>query len=175
MMIRYVIEAVARDGNAALEVSLLPDGSLDDGSVRMLREVGEWMRVNGEAIYGSRAWSVPGEGEMIAGSLKMLPGGKLGKRHAEFVFGPQDFRFVVGRDGALYAFALAVPEPGAIVRIASLGADSKLLGYPIKKIALLGHSDKLKWKQAGDALEITYPAGVAARTAAVFRITTRLR
>ena len=30
MMIRYVIEAVARDGNAAICVSPLPDGSLDE-------------------------------------------------------------------------------------------------------------------------------------------------
>jgi hypothetical protein len=90
MMIRYLIEAVARDGNAALAISLLPDGSLDEGSARMLREVGEWMSVNGNAIYGSRAWKVPGEGEMIAGELKKLPGGKLGKKHAEFAFGPRD-------------------------------------------------------------------------------------
>jgi alpha-L-fucosidase len=173
MMIRYIIEAVARDGNAALAISLLPDGSLDEGSLRMLRDVGKWMRVNGEAIYGSRAWSVPGEGEKAAGGLKMLPGGKLGKAHAEFVFGPKDFRFVVGRDSAIYAFALAVPEPGAIVRIASLGAGARLLDHPIEQVALLGHSGKLKWKQAGDALEITYPAGVAARTAVVFRVTTR--
>jgi alpha-L-fucosidase len=175
MMIRYIIETVSRDGNAAIAVSLLPDGSLDDGSLRMLREVGKWMHVNGEAIYGSRAWKVPGEGEKVAGALKMLPGGKLGKSHAEFAFGPQDFRFVVGRDGALYAFALAVPEPGAIVRITSLGADSQLLGHPIEKIALLGHIGKLKWKQEKDALEITYPTGIAARIVVVFRVTTRLR
>jgi alpha-L-fucosidase len=175
MMIRYIIEAVARDGNAALAVSLLPDGSLDAGSVRMLREVGEWMRVNGDAVYGSHAWSVPGEGEMVAGALKMLPGGKLGKRHAEFLFGPQDFRFVVGRDGALYAFALAVPDPGATVRIKSLGKSSNLLGSPIKKVTLLGHMGRLNWKQAGDRLEISYPTGVSARTAVVFRVTTRLR
>ena len=34
MMIRYVIEAVARDGNAAVCISILPDGSLDEGSLR---------------------------------------------------------------------------------------------------------------------------------------------
>ncbi len=143
--------------------------------MRMLREVGKWMHVNGEAIYGSRAWKVPGEGEKVAGALKMVPGGKLTKAHAEFACGPQDFRFVEGRDGALYAFAFAVPEPGAIVRITSLGADAKLLGHPIKKIALLGHIGRLKWKQEKDALEITRPTGVAAKTAIVFRVTTRLR
>jgi alpha-L-fucosidase len=146
MMIRYLIEAVARDGNAALAISLLPDGSLDEGSARMLREVGEWMSVNGNAIYGSRAWKVPGEGEMVAGELKMLPGGKLGKQHADFAFGPQDFRFVVGRDGALYAFALAVPGRGTTVRITSLGADAKLLDSTISKVTLLGHRGAMETK-----------------------------
>jgi alpha-L-fucosidase len=171
MMIRYVIETVARDGNAAIAVSLLPDGSLDEGSVRMLREVGNWMRVNGEAIHGSRAWRLPGEGESVAGALKMLPGGKLGKKHAEFQFGPRDFRFVVGRDGALYAFALAVPKPGDIVRIRSLGRDARLLDSPIEKVTLLGHTGKLRWNQKSDGLEITYP-DMAAKTAIVFRVAT---
>jgi alpha-L-fucosidase len=169
MMIRYVIETVARDGNAAIAVSLLPDGSLDDGSVRMLREVGDWMRVNGEAIHGSRAWRLPGEGEMVAGTLKMLPGGKLGKKHAEFQFGPRDFRFVVGRDGALYAFALAVPNPGDVLSIKSLGRDARLLESPIEKVTMLGHTGKLRWSQKSDGLEITYP-DVAAKTAVVFRV-----
>ena len=170
MMIRYVIEAVARDGNAALAISLQPDGSLDDGSAQMLREMGEWMRVNGEAIYGSRAWAIPAEGQLVDGKLRMLPGGKLGRKHAEFAFGPQDFRFVVGRDGALYAFTLAVPAPGATVKINSLGADAKLLHSRIKAVSLLGYSSTLRWEQKANSLEITYPTDMAAKTAVVFRV-----
>ena len=86
MMIRYIIEAIARDGNAALCISILPDGSLDEGSLKMLKEVGVWMRRNGEAVYGSHAWTIPGEGEIVNGKLKMLPGGELGRKHAEFKF-----------------------------------------------------------------------------------------
>lgn len=170
MMIRYVIEAVARDGNAALSIALLPDGSLDEGSARMLHEVGDWMRVNGSAIYGSRAWKVPGEGEIVAGRLKQLPGGKLGQIHAEFTFGPQDFRFVEGSDGAVYVFALAVPEPGATVRIQSLGVEAGLLDSRISEVTMLGHSRPLRWRQRARALEIEYPRGVAAKTAVVFRL-----
>jgi alpha-L-fucosidase len=170
MMIRYVIEAVARDGNAALAISLQPDGSLDDGSAQMLREMGEWMRVNGDAIYGSRAWAISGEGQLVDGKLRMLPGGKLGQKHAEFAFGPQDFRFVVGRDGALYAFTLSVPAPGATVKINSLGADAKLLLSRITAVSLLGYSSTLRWEQKGNSLEITYPTDMAAKTAVVFRV-----
>jgi hypothetical protein len=89
---------------------------------------------------------------------------------AEFAFGPQNFRFVVGRDGALYAFALAVPERGTTVRITSLGADAKLLDSPIAKVTLLGHRDGVRWKQKAGALEIDYPRDMLANTAVVFRV-----
>lgn len=170
MMIRYIIEAVARDGNACICISLLPDGSLDEGSREMLREVGVWMRRNGEAVYGSRAWKIPGEGEMVNGKLKMLPGGKLERRHANFKFGPQDFRFTIGKDGALYAFCMTVPAPGAELKIKSLGTDAKYLGQSVKSVKLLGHDGELQWKQEADGLIITCPAEMPFATAVVFRI-----
>jgi alpha-L-fucosidase len=170
MMIRYITEAASRDGNAAICISLLPDGSLDDGSRKMLREVGVWMRRNGEGIYGSHAWKIPGEGEMVNGKLKQLPGGGLRKHHAEFKFSPQDFRFTVGKNGALYAFCLNVPAPGAELKIKSLGTDAKHFGQPVKSVKLLGHERELKWKQEADGLAITCPAEMPFATAVAFRI-----
>ena len=61
------------------------------------------MTINGEAVYGSKAWHTLGEGEMEDGKLKKLPGGALGKRQADFRFTPQDIRFTIGNDGNLYA------------------------------------------------------------------------
>ncbi|MBQ8241884.1 MAG: alpha-L-fucosidase, partial [Bacteroidaceae bacterium] len=51
MMIHLIIEAVSRDGNAAINICLRPDGSIEDDCVKMLEEVGEWMAINGEAVY----------------------------------------------------------------------------------------------------------------------------
>lgn len=134
MMIRYIIEAIARDGNAAVCISILPDGSLDEGSKKMLKEVGVWMRRNGEAVYGSRAWSIPGEGEIIDGKLKMLPGGGLGRKQADFKFDTHDFRFTVGKNGALYAFCMVVPDNKSVVKIKSLSNTSKYLPKQIKNV-----------------------------------------
>lgn len=168
-VIHYLLEQVARDGNAAICISPLPDGSLDDGSIRMLKEIGAWMRINGQGIYGSKAWRVLGEGEN--GKLRTLPGGSIGKRQAEFRFGPADFRFTVGKDGALYAFSMAVPEPGSEIRIASLGAAANLLGKPVGAVSLLGHQGApLRWKQEADALVISAPASMPFATAVAFRI-----
>jgi alpha-L-fucosidase len=170
MMIRYIIEAIARDGNAAICISILPNGSLDEGSQKMLKEVGVWMRRNGEAVYGSHAWTIPGEGEIVNGKLKMLPGGALNKKHAEFKFDSQDFRFTVGKNGALYAFCMTVPAAGTQLKIKSVGTDAKYLDKPVQSVKLLGYRGKLNWKQEADGLVITCPVKMPYETSVVFKI-----
>jgi len=170
MMIRYIIEAIARDGNAALCISILPDGSLDKGSMKMLKEVGTWMSRNGEAVYGSHAWTIPGEGEQVNGKLKMLPGGALNRKHAEFKFDAHDIRFTVGKNGSFYAFCMNVPTPGMQLKIKSLGANAKYFIKTIKDVELLGYNGKLQWKLEADGLAITCPEKMPFATSVVFKI-----
>jgi alpha-L-fucosidase len=170
-LILYMLEIVSRDGDYAVNVSLRPDGSLDEGSRRMLGEVGAWMRVNGEAIYGSRAWVKLGEGVVDAkGELRTLPSGQLGKEQADFQFGPRDFRFTQGADGAVYAFALAVPKPGERVKIVSLGTGAGLLGHPVRSVRMLGWAGRLRWRQGMDGLEIVAPQRLPSGIAVAFRV-----
>lgn len=171
MMIRFIIEACCRDGNAALNICLRPDGSIDDECVRMLEEVGAWLETNGEAIYGSRAWTELGEGEMIDGKLKKLPGGGLNKRHADFKFSTKDFRYTVGKNNALYAMCMTVPQRGEEIIMTLLGKGASNLDKPIKKVTLLGYDGNLKWSQTGGGLKITYPKDFdTAASAVTFRI-----
>lgn len=170
MMIRYIIEAISRDGNAALSIAILPDGSLDDGCIKMLKEVGAWMRRNGEAVYGSHAWKIPGEGILVDGKLRQLPGGALNRKQSEFKFESQDFRFTVGKNGSLYAFCMIVPESGTQLRIHSLGKDAKMFDEQVKNVKLLGSNEKLKWKQEADALVVTCPETTSYSTSIVFKI-----
>ncbi len=167
MMIRFLIESVARDGNAALNICLRPDGSIEDDCVKMLEEVGEWMSINGDAIYGSHAWHTLGEGTMDNGKLRKLPGGGLGKRHADFKFSSEDFRFTVGKDGALYAFSMTVPDSGEVLKIKSLASGKS---DSVKRVTLLGCSDKVKFSQKKDALEIHCPDMSKFKTSLVFKI-----
>lgn len=170
MLIRYIIEAIARDGNACINISILPDGTLDEGSQQMLKEVGVWMRRNGEAVYGSKAWTIPGEGEIINNKLKMLPGGALNKKHAEFKFDEHDFRFTVGKNNALYAFCMTVPKPGTSLTIKSLGTNTGNFNKQIKKVSLLGSKKKLKWKQGPEGLTIVCPSKMPFETSIVFKV-----
>ena len=166
-MIRFIIEAICRDGNAALNIPMRPDGSIEEACVTMLEEVGRWMQVNGEAVYGSKAWHTLGEGETVGGQLKKLPGGGLGRRHADFQFNAQDIRFTVGKNGSLYAFCMKSPEGGQEVAIKSMGKNTL---KKVKKVALLGYDGRLKWRQRADALVITAPATLPSQTAVVFKV-----
>jgi alpha-L-fucosidase len=170
-LILYMLEIVSRDGSYAVNIPLRPDGSLDPECLRTLEQVGAWMKINGEGIYGSKAWVKLGEGVKDAdGKLRTLPGGALGQKQADFQFGPTDFRFTVGKDGAIYAFALAVPQPGAKVTILSLGSDAGLLPGHIHSVSLLGSRKRLIWTQYPGGLVIECPAKMPSQIAVAFKI-----
>lgn len=169
-VIRCLLEYVSCDGSYAVCVSQQPDGSLDEGSRKMLEEIGDWLRVNGEAIYGSKAWVTFGEGSDDTGNIKTLPEGKLGSKQADFQFTPNDFRFTVGKDGSLYAFCLTVPDAGSQLKIKSLGTHSTSTHKPIQSVSMLGGSEKVAWKQTPDGLKIDLPEKLSAKYVLGFKI-----
>lgn len=179
MVIRALLEYMARGGNYTVCISLTPDGDLDAGNQRLLREVGAWLRINGEGIYDSTGWRIIGEGATVVDAnrtnqpprLKTPPGGGgMGQAHADFTFSEQDFRFTVGKDGSHYAWCMTLPKPGATLRIKSLGTDAKLLDGPIKSVTLLGSKAKLDWNQTADGLVIQYPKSSKLKMAVGFKI-----
>lgn len=53
-LVRILMEVVAKGGNLALNVGPQPDGRLPKGAVRGMKELGDWMKKYGEAVYGTR-------------------------------------------------------------------------------------------------------------------------
>lgn len=54
-LIRNLIRIAARGGNYLLNIGPKPDGTFPEESVERLEKIGKWMKVNGEAIYGTEA------------------------------------------------------------------------------------------------------------------------
>lgn len=152
-VIRFVVEAVSRDGNAALNVCLNPEGEIDSLCVEMLEQVGRWMDANGEAIYGSYAWTTLGEG--ADGQINTLRGGFLNHTQMEQPFSLSDIRYTVGKDGSLYAITMAIPEKGDIITLRSLGSDA--LGEQVQAVEMLGSDAPVAFGQGSDSLTLIVP------------------
>ncbi len=64
-IIEKLVDIVSKGGNYLLNIGPGPDGELDPNAYLRLREIGTWMKVNGEAIYSSRMYKVFKEGDSI--------------------------------------------------------------------------------------------------------------
>jgi alpha-L-fucosidase len=54
-LIRNLVDIASKGGNFLLNVGPTAEGEFPQESIHILSEMGKWMRVNGEAIYGSKA------------------------------------------------------------------------------------------------------------------------
>jgi alpha-L-fucosidase len=157
-MVHYLIDNVSKNGYLLLNVGPKPDGTLPEESKDILRGVGAWLKINGEAIFGSRCWTTYGEGP-----TQIKKGGAFNEDEG-FVFGPQDVRFTL-KGNALYAIVLG--WPGEQVTIRSLQVI-----YPneIQSIRMLGTDQELKWSLSENGLTIQAPDKKPCEHAYVFKI-----
>jgi alpha-L-fucosidase len=157
-VIRMLADIVSKNGNLLLNVALYPDGSLPPESQTLVNELAPWMRVNAEAIHGTRPWVVHGEGptETAAGAFK---------ESAEYT--AQDIRFTT-KGASLYAITLG--EPGGAVAIKSLGRLAGLERRAVRNVRLLGVPQPLKFQQTDTALVIELPQRLPTGHASAFRI-----
>lgn len=149
-IILNLIDIVSKNGNLLLNIGPKGDGSIPEGDRKILQEVGAWLNVNGEGIYGSRSWKKAAEGptEEKAGMFtdQSCP-----------VYTEQDFRFTV-KGGCLYAFALKYPENGKLVLRSfreSEDFQKDLFQGIIEDISILGFSEKPEWHRDREGLHIT--------------------
>ena len=145
-IILSLIDIVSKNGNLLLSIPIRGDGTIDDLEVKFLENLGKWMEINGEGIYGTRPWKVYGEGPT------KVKAGMFNESDLED-FSNEDIRFTSKSD-TLYAFMMNCSE-SKVANIKSLGKHSDLInGQKIEKIKLLGSENKLEWKQTNDSLII---------------------
>ncbi len=164
LILTEFVDIVAKNGCLLLNIGPKADGTIPEKEAEILREIGAWLKVNGEAIYGSRPWKIHGEGptETVEGHLS---------EQRNEPMGPEDIRFTT-KGPTLYATALGLAEDEWTIE--SLRAGSEHLGgRTVSQVRLLGHDGDLAWSQRPDALAIQSPESSAARHAYVFKVTLR--
>lgn len=158
-----LVDIVSKNGCLLLNVGPRADGTISQEVQDILLGIGEWLQVNGEAIYDTRPWRIFGEGP-----TEVHTGDMTDNRNESFT--AQDIRFTTKGD-ALYATCLAWPEEGN-VDIASLGKAS-LSGIEIADVAMLGTSESLEWHQDEGHLRIAAPSEKPCGHAFVYKIILR--
>lgn len=53
-LIHYMVKAASLNANFLLNVGPMPDGTIQPEFVSTLKEMGDWMKINGQSIYGTR-------------------------------------------------------------------------------------------------------------------------
>jgi len=63
-VVDYLVDIVSKNGNLLLNIGPRADGTIPEVMQNCLLRVGEWLRVNGEAIYGTRPWEHYKDGDV---------------------------------------------------------------------------------------------------------------
>ena len=158
-IVHQLIDIVSKNGNLLLNIGPRSDGTIPDEVQQVLRDVGGWMKVNGEAIYGTRPWKLYGEGptQVAAGAFhdsQTQP------------YTAQDFRFTTKGD-TLYAIEMGWPANGeAVIQSLAISAGTQR----VQSVEVLGSDAKLTFEQRTDGLHIQLPQPAAGKYAFAFRI-----
>ena len=126
-LIRIFIDIVSKNGNLLLNVGPMADGTIPEIQKKCLLDLGNWLTVNGEAIYGTRPWE-----------------------HAESItLDGIEVRYTQNQE-ALYVILLDKPKENKLT-VKSLRIEKN------SHIKLLGQEVNLDWKQEGENLTISIP------------------
>ncbi len=130
-IVHELVDIVSKRGNLLLNIPPRPNGELDPEVVKLLKSIGQWLEVNGEAIYETRPWEVYGEGPSVETQQNL----NLHAQVPDINYSAEDVRYTRSKDGkTLNVFVLGWPEEDltlqqVVINKAGSNTNVKLLGY----------------------------------------------
>jgi alpha-L-fucosidase len=129
-LVHMLVDIVSKGGNLLLNIGPSPEGTWYDEAYARLEELGEWMAVNGEAIYNSRPVAPYKEGKVCLTRQK---------------------------DGTIYAVYLGgdnEQSPPSKISLSSIAPARDA------DISMLGVDGTLEWEQVGEGFVVEIPNSV---------------
>ena len=146
-----IIDMTARGGYYFMSLTPMGDGSIPPREKEICAEIGKWMRINGEAIYGTRMWKIASEGPL--GTFMSKPDKGVIYWDYREPNKQGQIRFTCKGD-TLYAIFLDWEDKAFAIR--SLG-KGMIPNARIISVELLGHESDLNIEQTAEALVIQSP------------------
>jgi alpha-L-fucosidase len=143
-----LMDVVSKNGVLLLNVGPRAAGSFEPEERRLLLQIGDWLAVNGEAVYGTTPFTTAGEGPTEVADSFLSDEGRTS-------FSAADIRFTT-RGDLVYATALDWPADGALL-IASFAQGSPHLPGPVGTVELLGTPGELVFDHGPDGLRVRLP------------------
>ena len=159
-LVRDLIDIVSKNGCLLLNIGPRPDGTIPETEQQMLLEIGEWLAINGEAIYGTRPWEVFGEGP-----TEIASGYFSDNERTDFT--AQDFRFTRNGDTV---YAICMKPSNGLITITSMKTGSPIHADHIAEVSMLGEHGSLNWSQDDVGLKIEMPVDNTCDYACTFKI-----
>ncbi|MBL6829442.1 MAG: alpha-L-fucosidase [Puniceicoccaceae bacterium] len=157
LLIFMLCDIVSRGGNFLLDIGPTADGRIPVVMEDRLIQVGEWLDVNGEAIYGSRRWTK--DCQWSAGEIREYTKQEFHKGIpdpiVEMAKYPRDGQarkecYFTAKDDTVYAMITRLPDSGVFtIKDIALGADST--------VTMLGFDGELKTTAVDDGLAVELP------------------
>ncbi|WP_167618278.1 alpha-L-fucosidase [Maribellus sediminis] len=141
----WIVEIASKGGNYLLNIGPDGKGYVPEESVKLLKQVGKWMAINGEAIYGTSRWETFREGPT---RMEMKSTTDREEHGFDLEFTPQDFWFTK-KGNVVYAISLS-SELKDKLTIKSLSA----VAPNIERIDILGNQQNLKWEAKNNIVDI---------------------
>ncbi len=170
--ILVLVDLVSRGGNLLLDIGPAADGTIPPVMEQRLLEIGDWLAVNGEAIYGTRM-----AGRACQWSDGVRPGQKFGEYMVEYKLMEQVGQ--AARDGKAVKQIFFTKKPDALYAITAGWPGRELVLRGVKAPAnltatLLGVPGALPCKVEGATVTIATPAlapdGAPCRHAFAFKL-----
>ena len=148
ILVHLLVDIVSKGGNFLLNIGPGPGGDFDETAYDRLKEIGYWMKVNGEAIYNSHPVEPYKEGKVCFTQLE---------------------------DGATYAIYLADENESRQGGMPAKLSLEKFSPLPNAEIELLGTNIKIIWKKVDNCCELEIPESVRKNSTDEYTLTFKIK